>query len=116
MAVIPVFLLLLLSLLSIASPLQDAPPTTLLMPDDDIFYKPPPGFENTAPGTILKHRPVPNPLTLNNKDGIKTKAAWQLLFRTQDSLGKPIATVTTIIQPHGPPKPNNLFGYNFFSV
>lgn len=125
MAVFARLLLLLLNPLSIlcmviASPLQNnALETTLhatLRPDEDPFYKPPPGFETTAPGTILRHRPVPNPLTLNNKDGIKPKAAWQLLFRTQDSLGKPIATVTTIIQPHGTPKPNNLFGYNFFSV
>ncbi|TID27566.1 hypothetical protein E6O75_ATG00333 [Venturia nashicola] len=125
MAIIAALLLFCLSPLfslraAVASPLQNAAleitsPTKLVMPDDDDFYKPPPGFEATAPGTILKHRPVPNPLTLNNKDAIKPKAAWQFLFRTQNSLGKPIATVTTIIQPHGPPKPNNLFGYNFFS-
>ncbi|KAE9971856.1 hypothetical protein EG328_005337 [Venturia inaequalis] len=125
MAVIAGLLLLLLTPLSFlcvadASPLQNAAlenktPTALVMPDNDDFYKPPLGFETTAPGTILKHRLVPNPLSLNNKDGIKPKAAWQLLFRTQNSLGKPIATVTTIIQPHGTPKPNNLFGYNFFS-
>lgn len=125
MAIITVLLLLLLNPLSflcaaIASPLQNASLETssqaTLQPDDDPFYKPPPGFEATAPGTILRHRPVPKPITLNNKDGVKPKAAWQLLFRTQNSLGVPIATVTTILQPHGRPKPNNLFGYNFFSV
>jgi hypothetical protein len=125
MAFAAVLLLLVLSPLSLFCaavnfPNQDAAlesaSQATLRPDDDAFYQPPPGFENTAPGTILKHRPVPNPITLNNKDGIKPKAAWQILFRTQNSLGKPIATVTTVLKPNGRPNPNNLFGYNFFSV
>jgi hypothetical protein len=125
MTFVAVFLLLVLSPLSlfcaaVALPNQNAALETAslatLQPDDDPFYKPPSGFEATAPGSILRYRPVPNPITLNNKDGVKPKAAWQILFRTQNSLGKPIATVTTVLQPNGRPKPNNLFGYNFFSV
>jgi hypothetical protein len=124
MAFAAVLLLLVLSPLSmfcaaVSFPNQDAPldsaSRATVMPDDDAFYKPPPGFETTAPGSILRYRPVPNPITLNNKDAVKPKAAWQILYRTQNSLGKPIATVTTVLQPFNG-KRNNLFGYNFFSV
>jgi len=124
MAFASVLFLLLLSPLSLfcaavnipsqGDTLQTTQRTTLL-PDEDSFYKPPLGFEATAPGSILRYRPVPNPITLNNKDAVKPKAAWQILYRTQNSLGKPIATVITVLQPHNV-KRNSLFGYNFFSV
>lgn len=119
-------LLLLLSLKSVLSlvvstgvPTRDNPakatsrPT--LLPEQDVFYDPPPGFEKTSPGTILKHRPVPNPLTLDNVNPIKPKAAWQLLYRTQNSVGKPSASIVTVIEPWNA-KPNHHFAYSFFSV
>jgi hypothetical protein len=88
---------------------------TAKVPDEDDFYKPPPGYESAAPGTILRHRPAPNPITLDNKTPLNIKAAWQLQYRTQDSTGKPEATVVTLLVPHHA-KPNNLFHYSFFSV
>jgi hypothetical protein len=124
MAFAAILLLLVLSPLSlfcsaVSLPNQDDSLDTasraLVMPDDDAFYKAPPGFESTAPGTILRYRPVPNPITLDNKGAVKLKAAWQILYRTQNSLGNPIATVTTVLEPKNA-KRNNLFGYNFFSV
>jgi hypothetical protein len=84
-------------------------------PNEDDFYRPPQGYEKAAPGTILRHRPTPLPITLDNKAGINIKAAWQLLYRTQDSTGKPEATVTTILVPHNA-KRGNLFSYSWFSV
>lgn len=90
-------------------------PRTLLMPDGDPFYKPPPGWETKVPGSILASRPVPNPLTLNNAKAIKPKGAWQLLYRTQNSVGEPEATVVTVLEPYNAKK-HNLFVYHFFSV
>jgi hypothetical protein len=86
-----------------------------LLPDEDDFYKPPPGFEKTPVGSILRHRPVPNPITLNNVDPIKVRSAWQLLYRTQNSVEEPTATVVTVIVPYRA-KPDHLFSYAYFSV
>lgn len=85
------------------------------MPEDDPFYTPTPGFEKAKPGQILAKRPVPNPITLNNKDGIKVKAAWQVKFRSQNSVGEPNEGMVTILEPYNA-KPDSLFVYHFFSV
>lgn len=82
-------------------------------PSQDPFYTPPSGYESSAPGTILRSRPVPNPLTLDNITPINVKGAWQLLYRTQNSLGDPEATVVTVIEPNNA-KPNHLFSYQYF--
>ncbi|AYF78445.1 lipase [Nocardia yunnanensis] len=66
------------------------------IPQNDPFYTPPSGWESTAPGTILKSRPVevasmrPTPADAD---------AWQLLYRTTDNAGRPITTVTTVLRP-----------------
>jgi hypothetical protein len=78
---------------------------------DDPFYNPPPGFELTAPGTILKSRPIPRPIAIYNLL-LPVDGAWQLLYRTQDSLGRPDATIVTIIKPKNA-KPNNLFSESY---
>ncbi|KAJ6781698.1 hypothetical protein PWT90_09507 [Aphanocladium album] len=69
------------------------------LPGDDSFYNPPPGFETAAPGAILRHRPVPKPLST-----FKLSAAYQLLYRTTDSFGQAVATVTTVLVPPGAQK------------
>jgi hypothetical protein len=87
----------------------------VLLPKDDIFYQPKPGFESTKPGTILSYRQVPNPITLDNKNPIVPKSAWQINYRTQNSVGEPEQTMVTILEPFNA-KPDSLFVYHFFSV
>lgn len=74
-------------------------------PGDDPFYTPPKGFETATPGTILRNRPVPKPLST-----FKISAAHQVLYRTTDSFGKAIATVTTVLVPPNA-KTNKLLSY-----
>jgi hypothetical protein len=67
-----------------------------VVPAKDPFYEPPPGFEHSRPGTVLRSRDVelaflgliPQQFT-----------ATQLLYRTTDLNGLPQATVTTVIVP-----------------
>ncbi|HKP41467.1 lipase family protein [Mycobacterium sp.] len=67
-----------------------------VIPAKDPFYEPPPGFEHSRPGTVLRSRDVelaflgliPQQFT-----------ATQLLYRTTDFNGLPQATVTTVIVP-----------------
>jgi hypothetical protein len=81
---------------------------------EEAFYAAPPGFESTTPGTILKYRRVPQPIAVSDVQ-IPVDGAWQLLYRTQDSLGKPDATMMTILKPKNA-KPKNLFSESFFTV
>jgi hypothetical protein len=85
------------------------------MPNNDEWYRPEPGFDKTAPGTILKWRKVPKGISINNKDNIKIKGAWQLLYRTHNSVGEPDATVVTLLAPNNP-KADSLFVYHWFAV
>ncbi|MCM6778931.1 lipase family protein [Nocardia sp. CDC159] len=66
-----------------------------MRPQEDPFYQPPPGFETSAPGTVLASRPV----ALNFPVPAQ---AWQLLYRTTDLNSQPDATVTTVILPDSP--------------
>jgi hypothetical protein len=90
-------------------------PNQTVLPDDDPFYSPPLGYENTKPGDVLRYRLVPRPITIDNKKEIRPKEAWQILYRTQTSMGDPTATVVTLLVPHKA-KPNQLFSLAFFSV
>lgn len=67
-------------------------------PKDDPFYTPPAGYETRENGAILRSRPivatalaVPVPV-----------AAWQVLYKTLDSKGRPSATVASILVPLTP--------------
>jgi hypothetical protein len=82
---------------------------------DALFYAAPAGFESTAPGTILRYRRAPRPITLDSITPILPKNAWQILYRTQNSVGEPKATVVTVLEPFNP-KRNNLFVESFFTV
>ncbi|MBF6329103.1 lipase family protein [Nocardia transvalensis] len=61
-------------------------------PQSDPFYQPPADFVDTAPGTVLRSRPVEVTLPV-------PASAWQLLYRTTDVDGRPDATVTTVLLP-----------------
>jgi alpha-beta hydrolase superfamily lysophospholipase len=70
--------------------------TRPVLPDVDPFHVPPPGFEHARPGTVLRSRDVelaflgmvPQKLT-----------ATQLLYRSTDLNGLPMAAVTTVVVP-----------------
>ncbi|KAL3475713.1 secretory lipase-domain-containing protein [Aspergillus californicus] len=71
-----------------------------LTPAEDPFYQPPPGWESTAPGTILRHRTPPFPIAAFGLAQVNLDATHQILYRTTDSFGEPITTVTTVLVPH----------------
>jgi hypothetical protein len=71
---------------------------TPLLPDADPFYTAPAGLGSQPPGTVLRSREVqvtglgiPIPAT-----------SYQLLYRSNDVKGKPIAAVTTLLVPVTP--------------
>ncbi|KAJ8060344.1 hypothetical protein OCU04_010677 [Sclerotinia nivalis] len=75
--------------------MQRAPP---IPPTDDPFYVPPTGLEDSQPGAILRSRSI-GALSFSGAVSFQVKAAYQLLYRTTDSLGNASAAVTTIIVP-----------------
>jgi hypothetical protein len=63
------------------------------LPEKDPFYQPPAGYQQTAPGTVLRSRQVN---LGGNGFGVP---AYQLLFRSSNTHGEPIAAVTTYAVP-----------------
>ncbi|KAF3479673.1 lipase 3 [Arthroderma uncinatum] len=96
--------ILFLSLISSATPIepaifppdQDAP----LPPSEDPFYRPPPGYENAEPGTILRYRATPFPIALFRLVPINLASTHQVLYRSSDTFRKPTATVSSILVPY----------------
>jgi hypothetical protein len=92
----------LLGLLGLGLGLTSAPAGAApASPTTDPFYQAPPGLSSAAPGTVLRSRVVnvalgPVPLTG------PAATAYQLLYRTNDATGEPVANVTTIVVPDGP--------------
>lgn len=69
----------------------DPPP----LPSTDAFYTAPSPIPDVAPGTVLRSRPAPWA-----EPGYGTTIqAWQLLYRTTDTHGRPQAAVTTLLVP-----------------
>lgn len=66
------------------------------IPQNDPFYTPPPGWDLEAPGTVLNSRPVE---VASLGPQAQDADAWQLLYRTTDTAGQPITTVTTVLRP-----------------
>jgi hypothetical protein len=89
--------------------------SNLVLPDDDPFYKPPPGIESAKLGAVLRTRRVPNAITFDNKKALNIKDAWQILYRTQGSLGNPEANVVTVLVPYKPKKDHH-FNMAYFTV
>ncbi|KAL4886809.1 secretory lipase-domain-containing protein [Aspergillus karnatakaensis] len=94
------FLFLLVPLLTSALPAAELVKDGPLPPGQDPFYSPPSGWENTAPGTILRHRTPPFPVAAFGLAKVNLDASHQILYRTTDSFGDPITTVTTVLIPH----------------
>jgi acetyl esterase/lipase len=76
---------------SAAGAASSAPP----LPTSDPFYSYSGSLAATAPGTILKQRPV---TLVDSGQGIPVTAI-QVLYRTTGQLGQPTATVATILEP-----------------
>lgn len=93
-------LAVLLALLSAiaAAAVAASPASALTDPTQDPFYTPPPGFQRTEPGTILRSRQV----TMSGPQAADNAAAYQLMFRTTNATGQPTAAVTTILTPTSP--------------
>lgn len=80
------------------------------IPENDPFFAIPPNVGSYAPGDVIAARKISAkvlqlPLPVN---------AWQVKYRTSDRLGKPTATVTTVIRPLLPwtgPGPQPLVSY-----
>jgi hypothetical protein len=68
------------------------------VPSADPFYTPPANLAGYAPGTVLRSREV----TVDGLTNVASTTAYQLLYRTTDATGQPIATVTTLLLPSRP--------------
>jgi alpha-beta hydrolase superfamily lysophospholipase len=81
-----------------------------VLPSEDPFYEPPPGFEHAVPGTVFRSRDV----ELAFLGLIPQRAiATQLLYRTTDMNGLPVAGATTVLVPAGasPERPCPVLSY-----
>ncbi|AYF75796.1 lipase [Nocardia yunnanensis] len=92
--------------LDLITPQRD-PASLMPTPRTDPFYTPAPGFESTAPGSLLGMRPV---------HGLFPAArALELLVRSTDSHDRAVPVVTTLLLPDAPwhgPGPRPLVSYN----
>lgn len=71
---------------------------TIPPPDADPFYAVPSGLEAQAEGTVLRSREV----TVTLRGLPVPVKSWQLLYRSNDSKGRPIAAVATVLVPLTP--------------
>ncbi|KAI8066375.1 secretory lipase-domain-containing protein [Gongronella butleri] len=100
------------SLLGSANRATDRP----IEPASDAFYQPPAGFENAAPGTILKTRVLPpGDIAVLGVLPQYYESVHQFLFRTKDALDQPAATVATLIIPFNA-KRDTLLSYQIAEV
>ncbi|KAL3441511.1 secretory lipase-domain-containing protein [Aspergillus insuetus] len=71
-----------------------------LTPSEDSFYQTPPSWETTSPGTILRYRTLAFPIAAFGLAKVNLEAGSRILYRTTNTFGEPIATVTTILILH----------------
>jgi hypothetical protein len=84
-------------------------------PLNDPFLKPPAEFEKAAPGSILRYRTITDKIKFMKPVQLKVFEAWQILYRTQNSVGEPEATIVTLLIPFNK-KPDHLFSLSYFTV
>ncbi|KAM0741665.1 hypothetical protein ACQRIT_004522 [Beauveria bassiana] len=70
------------------------------LPSKDSFYFPTGDLSDHQPGAILQQRPPPAAVAAFGLVAAKLNRTQQLLYRTSDAHGRPIATVATILIPH----------------
>ena len=73
---------------------------SLLLPSQDAFYAGPSNLSYYAPGSIIRSRPVPNKIAFFGDFPVNLAESWQILYRTNNALGEPLATVSTVLVPH----------------
>ncbi|MDQ3571334.1 MAG: lipase family protein [Actinomycetota bacterium] len=98
------------ALLAIAAALLAVPAAEAQVPapDHDPFYKAPRHLDEVRRGAILRSRPV----DLTALGLPLPFRSWQLLYRTNDTHGEPVATVATVILPlDGMAGPRPLLSY-----
>ncbi|KAL3965492.1 hypothetical protein ACCO45_002496 [Purpureocillium lilacinum] len=71
-----------------------------VLPSKDPWYAVPDGLDAVKPGTILKHRTPPKPIAAFGLLPVNLEAAYQIQYRTTDSLGNATATALTVMVPH----------------
>lgn len=78
-------------------------------PNDDEFYRVPESIANFENGQVISSRKV-----TTNIDNSYYKQSYQILYRTQNTLQEPDATVATIWIPKKASKPSKLFSFQTF--
>lgn len=81
--------------IAVAAPTPDSA-SKPIPPKKDPWYTAPKGYENAHPGQILRHRAAPGNLTAIVGN---CSAAYNILYRTTDSLNHPTWAVTTVFVP-----------------
>ena len=71
----------------------------LVLPSQDPFYSSPSNVSDYKPGHVISARSVPYSIPSPGNFTIRFKNATQYLYRTTDSLGEPVAAVTTLLVP-----------------
>lgn len=98
------------------SAVQAAPsklvPRAAVPPSQDSFYNVPTNISDYAPGAIIAHRDVPQPISVLTLLPISLKYSQQILYRTTDNLDEATATVLTVLVPHNA-DPNKVLSYQF---
>lgn len=91
---------LLAALLAVALMIAAAPTASAAIPPpaEDPFYVPPAGFEQTAPGTVLRQRSV----TVTGLGVPIPVRSTQFLVRSSDAHDRPVAVVSTLMVPLTP--------------
>ena len=80
-------------------------------PESDPFYTPPANLAHYTHGRILRERAV----TLSGPTQTGSAAAYQLMYRTTNATGQPVAAVTTVLVPKSPaPGPRRLASYQTY--
>lgn len=70
-----------------------------LLPSDDPFYAVPHDIDSFLPGEIIDHREPPSEISAYGWVPTQLKQAYQILYRTTNSLQQPTATVLTVLIP-----------------
>lgn len=84
-----------------------------LPPSQDAWYDQPDDIASYSPGDLIRGRSIPpllQPFFSSIPANVSTKAAYQYLYRTTDSLGDPVAAVVTLLEPHDA-DPGKLLAY-----
>lgn len=70
-----------------------------LLPSDDPFYAVPHDIDSFLPGQIIKYREPPSEISSYGWVPAHLSKAYQILYRTTNSLQQPTATVLTVLVP-----------------